>query len=92
METYHDGVTYILAIAKASLGNLYALGLGVSTDDVQALKWISLAVASLPPGNQRDDFAARRDYLAARMTPDQTAEAQRMAREWLEQHRTGGDQ
>jgi hypothetical protein len=30
--------------------------------------------------------ATDRDGIAAKMTPDQVAEAQRMAREWLQSH------
>ncbi len=82
METYREGVAYVLAAAKGSLGELYARGLGVPRDYVQAHKWFSLAEASLPPGDTRDLSAEYLDFLAARMTPDQIAEAQRLAREW----------
>ena len=51
-----------------------------------------LAAASLPPSKTRDLAAEGLDNLAARMTPDEISEAQRMAREWLEQHGTGGKQ
>jgi uncharacterized protein len=92
METYREGIVYTLATAKGALGELYAMGLGVPRDYVRAHKWLNLAAASLPPGDERDYFAESRDYLALQMSPHEIAEAQRMAREWLEQHRTGGDQ
>jgi uncharacterized protein len=92
METYRDGIAYALATAKAALGGLYALGLGVPRDYIQAHKWFNLAVVSLPPGDDRDAYAESLDDLAVRMTPDQVAEAQRLARKWLEQHRTEGAQ
>jgi TPR repeat protein len=92
METYRDGIVYILATAKGALGELYALGLGVPRDYVQAHKRLNLAAASLPPGDEQDYFAESRDSLAVQMNPHQIAEAQRMARERLEQHRTAGSQ
>jgi hypothetical protein len=52
---------------------------GVPQDYVQAHMWLNLAAA-------HDDevklATVARDELAAKMTPDQIAEAQRMAREW----------
>jgi TPR repeat protein len=82
----------MLANSEAALAELYALGLGVPRDYVRALKWLNLAVASLPPGDERDYFAESRDYLALSMTPNQIGQAQRMARDWLEQHRPEGAQ
>ena len=56
---------------------MYALGLGVPQDYVHAHMWISLAAA------QGDaDAVNNRDIVAAKMTPDQIAEAQKLAREW----------
>ena len=92
METYREGIVYVLATAKGALGELYAMGLGVPRDYVRAHKWLNLAAASLPPGDERDYFAEGRDYLAVQMSPHEIADAQRMAREWLEQHRTGDAQ
>lgn len=77
VDTYREGVTNALAIAKRGLGYLYAEGLGVPRDYVQAFMWFQLAA------DQGDDEAAyNRDVLAARMTPAQIADAQRLAREW----------
>jgi hypothetical protein len=92
IETYGEGIVYVLAGARAALGDLYALGLGVPTDYVQAHMWYDVAVEILPPGDQRDLFAESRDHVAASMRPDQIAEAQRMAQEWLEQHQPGPEQ
>jgi uncharacterized protein len=91
MDTYREGTAYTLAFAKAALGELYELGLGVPRDYVQAYKWFNLAVVSFPAGDERDLFAESRDFLATRMTPEQIAEAERLAREWQERH-TAGDQ
>lgn len=66
------------------LGGMYILGLGVPQDYVQAHLWYNLAAAgSLPEdADHRKMAAAERDKLAAKMTPAQIAEAQRLAREW----------
>ncbi len=50
-------------------------------DIVLAYMWFNLAAAQ---GNKNSQKA--RDKAAKQMTPDQIAEAQRMAREWLEEH------
>ena len=56
---------------------MYENGEGVPQDFVQALKWFDLAASG------GDDAAGKnRDSLAESMTPDQIAEAQRLAREW----------
>jgi TPR repeat protein len=92
METYREGMTYILANARAALGEFYAFGLGVPRDYVEAQKWLDLAVNSLPPGDERDAFTQERDSLAAQMTQSQVAEAKRLARDWSEIHRVGDEQ
>jgi hypothetical protein len=48
---------------------------------VQAHAWMDLAVSS-STGDDQKRYASRRDALAAEMTPQQIAEAQRLAREW----------
>jgi len=62
----------------ASLGAMYYEGLGVTQDYVQAHKWSNLAAARGGP----DGSAENRNLVAGRMTPEQVAEAQRLAREW----------
>jgi TPR repeat protein len=55
----------------------YEQGDGVLQDYVLAYMWYNLAAA------QGAGVAAKdRDRVAARMTPEQIAEAQRLAREW----------
>ncbi len=65
------------ASAQDSLGTAYVKGDGVPQDYVLAHMWFNLAAAL---GNE----AAResRDAVAKVMTPDQIAEAQRLARQW----------
>jgi TPR repeat protein len=69
--------------AQLNLGLMYALGQGVSRYYVQAHMWINLASSSdaLDAGDHHRAIQAR-DEVAARMTPDEIAEAQRMASEW----------
>ena len=66
--------------AQVWLGNNYRDGEGVPRSYVLAYMWYSLAAAS--PIGIGYDAPGSRDRLAARMTPDQIAEAQRLAREW----------
>ena len=63
--------------AQNNLGVMYAIGNGIPQDYVEAHKWANLAAAQ---GNKvAEKFM---DSIAARMTSDQIAEAQRLAREW----------
>ena len=64
------------APAQADLGVLYWNGQGVPRDVVLAYMWLSLAVEQEPDG------VKKRDLAASQMTPDEIAEAQRLAREW----------
>jgi TPR repeat protein len=66
--------------AQSRLGEMYAEGLGVPQDYVQAHLWFNLAASQSEITPNRE--AKARDDLAAKMTPAQIAEAQRMAREW----------
>jgi TPR repeat protein len=65
------------ADAQSSLGAMYAEGEGVPLDLVQALKWFILAAAQ-----NHKDATENRDRAIKHMSHDQTAEAQRLAREW----------
>jgi len=63
------------------MGHMYEYGKGVPQDYTEAMKWANLAAA-----RNQEDATALRDLLAKLMTPEQIAEAQRLAREWLAQH------
>ena len=65
------------ARAQRSLAALYGLGRGVPRNYVQSYLWESLAAAQ---GYEQSD--ERLDALEKRMTPEQIAEAQRLASEW----------
>ncbi len=64
------------------LGQMYRDRHGVPQDYVRAHAWMNLAAS------HTDDvwFAQMRNGLAAKMTPAQIAEAQRMANEWVQSH------
>jgi hypothetical protein len=66
------------APAQEGLACLYIKGHGVPQDFVLAYMWLNLAAT----GTSDEDILGRRDALAALMTPDQVAEAQKMTREW----------
>jgi len=53
-------------------------------DYVQAHLWLNLAAARFPAAQEDDRNAARvvRDRVAKKMTPEQIAEAERLARGW----------
>ncbi len=64
------------APAQTDLGVMYWNGQGVPQDAVLAYMWLNLAAAQEP------DAVRERDVAASQMTPDEIAEAQRLAREW----------
>ena len=66
--------------AQNNLGSMYARGHGVPQDYIQAHMWFNLAAAS--GGDDRERYAKNRDEIAKKMTAEQIAEAQRLAREW----------
>jgi uncharacterized protein len=63
--------------SQYKLGLMYVNGLGVPQDYVLAHMWFNLAAAM-----EYKYAATNRDMLAAKMTPEQIAEAQKLAREW----------
>ena len=70
-------------VAQNTLGDMYDTGAGVPQDDVQAHMWFNLSASLRLTG----EFGVRnRDRVAGRTTPDQIAEAQRLAREWDAAH------
>ena len=69
------------AFAQASLGILYRFGKGVPQNYVQAYMWFQLAASQDTEGAE-ESIAEMHDAAAARMSPQQIAEAVRLAREW----------
>ncbi len=70
------------ATAMLSLGFMYTAGQGVPQDLVSAWIWFDRAASRYPPGPNRNEAARARNRVAAKMTPEQIAEAQRLAQEW----------
>jgi uncharacterized protein len=69
--------------AQFNLGVAYEDGgLGVPQDYALAHMWFNLASSPATNADLRQMAVQNRDQVAAKMTPDQIAEAQRMAREW----------
>jgi uncharacterized protein len=64
------------ADAQFCLGCCYLDGEGVPKDNVLAYMWINLA------GESYDVARKKRDGIAAQMTPEQIAEAQKRCRDW----------
>ena len=71
-----------LASAQFNLGAMYADGQGVPQDYVEAHKWRNLA-ASRASAEDRQFYAESRDAVAEKMTPQQVADAQQRATDWL---------
>ncbi len=65
------------ASAQYNLGAMYGKGQGVPQDYILAHMWLTLAAAQGNEGGKKG-----RDLAATRMTREQIAEAQRLAREW----------
>jgi uncharacterized protein len=73
------------ARAQNDIGFMYGFGEGIPPhDDVQAYKWISLAIMRYTAKNQNrlDQAIKDRATLKARMSAAQIAEAERLVREW----------
>ena len=70
-----------VARAQRNLGVMYIEGRGVPQDYVQGHVWMNLAASRLQ-GEDHERRAKLRESLAKLMTPEQIAQAQRLAREW----------
>ena len=82
VKWYTLAVEQRYASAKNNLGVMYDHGRGVLQNYVLAHMWYNLAAAQLPPGVDRDSAVSNRGMVESKMTPEQVAEAQRLAREW----------
>ena len=65
------------ALAQYNLGLMYLAGNGIPKDLVKAYMWLSLAAAQKVP-----EAVKNRDYLEAKMSPSQLAEARKLANDW----------
>ena len=67
------------ADALYDLGMAYSSGSGgIEVDLIEAHKWFNLAATK----SKKPGAVENRDRVAAKMTPAQIAEAQKLAREW----------
>lgn len=72
--------------AQYNLGVMYASGEGVPLDIVRAYMWWDVAASQGEEGAQR-----LKDITEEEMTREQIAEAERLSREWIEEHPPGGN-
>ena len=70
------------ARAQNNLSFMYENGQGVPQDYVQAHMWLNLAASRETAPDHRSTMVKARDALAAKMTREQIAKAQQLAREW----------
>lgn len=69
------------ASSQFNLGFMYGNGRGVPQDDKEAYAWSSVAAAS---GDA--DAVKNRDILAKKLTPDQLAKGQELAKQYFEKY------
>lgn len=68
--------------AQINLGFMYRDGRGVPQNLITAYMWLSLAVVG-----EGDMASYNKNAISEGMTPEQIAEAEKLTREWLEDHR-----
>ena len=68
--------------AQIQVGTMYENSVGFPQDYVLAHMWFNIAATHLPADLTQDLAAVNRDFIEQSMTPEQIAEAQRLAREW----------
>ncbi|HEX8554560.1 MAG TPA: tetratricopeptide repeat protein [Sphingomonas sp.] len=89
------------AWAQAQLGALYAAGTGVPASNAEAYFWLDLAVDRLPAtpvdpaskrpsGVDREQAIILRGAAAAKLSPQQLAEARQLSSEWKEASKRNG--
>jgi len=77
MKWYRKAADRGLAVAQRKLGQMYDAGVGVLQDYIRAHMWYNLAATN------GDEIARKiRVAITNKMTPDQVAEAQKLARQW----------
>jgi uncharacterized protein len=84
LKWFHSAADLGDGQAQYNLGLSYAKGEAGEPDNVRSHMWFNLAAANLPVSDTSNRAAARkdRDVVAAKMSPGQIAEAQRLARDW----------
>ena len=70
------------AVAQYNLGTMHANGRGVAQSEIEAAKWFGIVEAN-SDASYREAAVKSRRMVEAQLKPEQAAEAQRLAREWL---------
>ncbi len=78
---YTKSAEHGYADAQMMLGILYSQGKGVPKDHVKSHMYLNIATV-----NGDEDAKQFRDKIVRMMSPEQIAEAQKLAREWMEKH------
>jgi hypothetical protein len=85
MQWYRKAAVQNYAPALYNIGLLYYYGQGIPQNYVQAYLWVSLAINAPPDDPQKpisadqQKFSEMRKQIAAKMTPEQIAEGDRLA-------------
>jgi uncharacterized protein len=74
------------ASSQDMLGAMYDNGDGVLQDFIQAHMWYNLSALNFKDSKSHYNAVTNRNREAAKMSPDQIAEAQRLAQEWQAAH------
>lgn len=77
-----------IAHGAITLAAIYQHGVGAPKDPIRSLMWFDIGL-QISTWSERTQMGWReqRNEFASTLNPDQIAEAERMAREWLDQHR-----
>ena len=82
VKWYRKAAEQGYTIAQFSLGLMYREGQGVVQDYVQAHKWFNIASANgITWGSEK------RNIIAKKMTSADKSKAQKLAREWIQNHK-----
>ena len=82
VKWYRKAAEQEYAPAQYNLGLMYVKGQGIIQDHVYAHMWFNIAAA-----HGSDAGRENRESIEEKMTPAQIAEAQKLAREWMEKHK-----
>ena len=77
-----SGISGEAQSARVSLGDMFMKGEGIRQDFLQAYKWFDLAASCEENPKVRAYAVDLRAVVAQKMTPEQIAEARRLAQEW----------
>jgi len=77
--------------AQFRLGFMYYYGQGVPKDYIQAHMWFNLC-AAISKGEVREEAVNNRGAVTIKMTSEQIATAEKLAKEWMEKSKKQGPQ